>query len=83
MLEQAPCDNYCLFLAVSHSSLVCPDPVDNHCDIENFNSFTTVFEMSDPGNCHFQASIKNEVWRPKFFLRSGMAHAIIKVQSQV
>lgn len=22
------------------------------------------------------------VWRPKFFLRDGMAHAIIKVQSQ-
>ena len=31
----------------------------------------------------YDYSITNDVWRPKFFLRGGMAHAIIKVQSQV
>ena len=31
----------------------------------------------------YDYSITNDVWRPKFFLRDGMARAIIKVQSQV
>ena len=37
MLEQAPCDNCCLFLAVSHSSLVCPDSVDNQSAISRIS----------------------------------------------
>ena len=55
----------------------------------SFDGFSVVSVHPCPLRSHSGSKLGQEqgapiflAWRPKFFLRGGMAHAIIKVQSQ-